>query len=1126
MMKTRSPLNYFLTIATCLILGNPGTLTAQETTREFENARLLKGFVKRISGDTLTYYSFNPLARTAMLTRCTGGEMAIQWQTEAIPADSKGEFAYFIWISSYSTYTGSGARNFDFFINGLKCLTFRTSPEKSWKEKSADGTELTFQLVQEDLARDANGYCYLRVPLSKFKKGEPLVLKVVGEKARVSDWFMTFMYDMKDRSVAVLSLPVLTEVENRRFQIVFVGVNYLGNKGKLNIKVEGASPVESKLHLGANNFEFAVPAVGQKKEIAVTVSIDGIALAPIKTLLKPVRPMTIYLLPHSHNDIGYTDLQTNVLKKQVKNIYDALDLIRQTADYPPEASFKWNVEVLWAVESFLETATPEKQQEFIGAVRSGRIGLQGLYLNMLTGIMRPEEFFRLTGFARNLKEKYGFEINSAMMSDVPGLTWNVVPALAQTGIRYFSNGPNGPWTGGDRVGPSNHAWADRPFYWTSQSGNEKILFWMTGFGYGSLFKGVSEQNPARLDYLKSLQNYFDWLDEISYPYEMIQMRHTVNGDNGTVDAELSRDVVNWNKKYVSPRFEVATSSKMFEDFEKRYGNSIPSFSGDFTPFWEDGALSSAYELGLTRRASEKLVRSEALFALLAPGSYDEEKFYQAWKNVLLFDEHTWGAWNSIQQPDSQQVTGQWEIKRQFAWDAAAQADELLAASLANPAAETGSASFDVINTCSWVRSGLVIIPKSQSLTGDKIVGMDGNAVVSQRLSNGDLAFMATGIPPLGARRFRLEAGTPAYPVPFRITGHSISDESVTLQLNPITGSISRLSFSSPKVEFVDTTAFSGLNEYVYVEGLNPLEAVKSGKTVISLKENGPLVASFLVESEAPGCRSLKREVRIIHGLNQVELINTLDKEMVRAKESVHFGFPFRIPEAVVRYDLGFGVVRPESDQLPGSCKDYYSAQRWVDLSNQEYGLTMSVDEAPLIEVKEMRNEDPVAFPMKWKTRQEPSSTIFSYVMNNYWHTNYKADQEGVSVYHYAIQPHGVYNQVDATRFGAGQSQPLVLRRVTDNQPVMEPLFTVSPSGVIVSYLKPLGKAKGFLVRLYNAGGKPEEVRVSLRKDLKSVWLSNPEGEKLQQLDTVETDNYLSLHDLSLQAYGVVTLVIN
>ena len=32
---------------------------------------------------------------------------------------------------------------------------------------------------------------------------------------------------------------------------------------------------------------------------------------------------------------------------------NAIEIARNTADYPPEARFKWNSEVLWAVDSFL-----------------------------------------------------------------------------------------------------------------------------------------------------------------------------------------------------------------------------------------------------------------------------------------------------------------------------------------------------------------------------------------------------------------------------------------------------------------------------------------------------------------------------------------------------------------------------------------------------------------------------------------------------------------------------------------------------------------------------------------------------------------------------------------------------
>ena len=40
----------------------------------------------------------------------------------------------------------------------------------------------------------------------------------------------------------------------------------------------------------------------------------------------PERQWTVYLLPHSHNDIGYTHLQPEVERKQWQNIDAALEL--------------------------------------------------------------------------------------------------------------------------------------------------------------------------------------------------------------------------------------------------------------------------------------------------------------------------------------------------------------------------------------------------------------------------------------------------------------------------------------------------------------------------------------------------------------------------------------------------------------------------------------------------------------------------------------------------------------------------------------------------------------------------------------------------------------------------------
>ena len=73
----------------------------------------------------------------------------------------------------------------------------------------------------------------------------------------------------------------------------------------------------------------------------------------------------------------------------------------------PGARFKWNVEVLWAADSYLKQASPEKQQEFIDAVKKGWIGLDALYGNELTALCRPEELVRLVDYAGQVSRRCG-----------------------------------------------------------------------------------------------------------------------------------------------------------------------------------------------------------------------------------------------------------------------------------------------------------------------------------------------------------------------------------------------------------------------------------------------------------------------------------------------------------------------------------------------------------------------------------------------------------------------------------------------------------------------------------------------------------------------------------------------
>ncbi len=150
--------------------------------------------------------------------------------------------------------------------------------------------------------------------------------------------------------------------------------------------------------------EVVVPAqrVEQPTEATFTFKLGDRTLLERKITLAPVRPWVVYLLPHSHVDIGYTEVQTKVERDQWHFIDLAMEAAAQSAEYPPEARFKWNVEVLWAVDSYLRQADDAKKEAFLKAVREGVIGLDALYGNELTALCRPEELVRLVDFAERL----------------------------------------------------------------------------------------------------------------------------------------------------------------------------------------------------------------------------------------------------------------------------------------------------------------------------------------------------------------------------------------------------------------------------------------------------------------------------------------------------------------------------------------------------------------------------------------------------------------------------------------------------------------------------------------------------------------------------------------------------
>ena len=798
----------------------------------------------------------------------------------------------------------------------------------------------------------------------------------------------------------------------------------------------------------------------------------------------PTRPWVVYLLPHSHVDIGYTHVQPEVERLQWRCIEHAVELCVKTADYPPDARFKWNTEVLWAVDSYLRQASPEKQQQLVDAIRAGEVELGAFYGNELTGLCRPEELLRLMHWGIAMGSQCGVKVESAMISDVPGCTWGIVPAMAQTGVKYFSIGPNND----HRIGRTLSVWEDKPFYWLAPDGRQKVLCWIPHLGYA-----VGPRYPLS----ERLMEHLGQLEKQGYPYDIVQLRWSY-GDNGAPDASLCDMVKNWNANHAAPKLVIATTTELFREFERRYADRIPVVSGDFTPYWEDGAASSARETAINRTAAERLVQAETLFAMLCPEKYPAERFLEAWRNILLYDEHTWGARQyNVTNYDIPFIQDQWKIKRAFALDGDAQSRALLAdvfaKRAAEPAAEAATESVDVFNTSSWPRTDLVVLSADLSDAGDVVTESGGQAVPSQRLSGGELAFLARNVPPLAGRRYTVGPGKASTEGQTKAGSTTIQSPLVSVQLDPASGSIASLRALGIDAELSDAKSGVGLNRYFYVVRDRVKEAQQAGPAKITIKESGPLVTSLLVESDAPGCFKFTREIRVVDGLDRVDIINVLDKKEVREKEGVHLGFAFNVPDGVMRVDIPWAVFRPELDQMPGACKQWLCVGRWADVSNQDYGVTLATLDAPMIEVGAI-TADKLAQssnPESWLNRLEPSQTLYSYVMNNYWITNYRAFQSGPTTFRYSLRPHKEYDAAAAQRFGIECSQPLVATRARGPAPSQRPFLELDTTDVIVASIKPSEDHQARIVRLFGVGDQPAKVTLRWGDFApKNLWLSN------------------------------------
>jgi alpha-mannosidase len=135
-------------------------------------------------------------------------------------------------------------------------------------------------------------------------------------------------------------------------------------------------------------------------------------------------------------------------------------------------------------------------------------------------------------------------------------------------------------------------------------------------------------------------------------------------------------------------------------------------------------------------------------------------------------------------------------------------------------------------------------------------------------------------------------------------------------------------------------------------------------------------------------------------------------------------------------------------------------------------------------------------------------------MNNHWGTNYRAYQEGLTVFRFILRPFRQTTPDEATRFATGFSQPLLAIAASGNKTRLLPALIVEPAGVIVTGFKPSDDGKAVIARLFGASGKDCEARLtSAVPGPMNIYLSDTGERPLEKAGS-------SIH---IPAWGLVTL---
>jgi alpha-mannosidase len=684
---------------------------------------------------------------------------------------------------------------------------------------------------------------------------------------------------------------------------------------------------------------------------------------------------------------------------------------------------------------------------------------------------------------RYYKYKFGLDIRSAWLQDAFTHPWTYPQILKKSGIDsyMFTRGKAG---GND----------ERMFWWQAPDGSRV-------FAYKPASRGGQPSRERWLSEMAEVSKRYGVKDHIA----LVGVGNHGGGANSKDIADMRKIMAEMPGK---ARFSTHTQ---FLSAVLAQAHNFPVVNDEIGPTIR-GVYTTVGEVKRKHRQSETLLLTLEKFSSVADRlgrlPYPYERLKASWEKLMLNQSH-----DAISGATLPPATD----------DALRLYDEILqsgkhdlekALSAISSSIDTSGRGVPVIlfNPLSWVRTDIaeVELAFDQPVEAVEIADADGKAtpaqIVSRQVRDGKhfltITFIGEGVPSLGYKVYHASAvrSLRPSPSPLKATAREMENEFFKVAIDPATGCVSSIFDKRNRREALDQSHRGNLlqviEDYGDSEGFLKSADGKidtghrwTGKTwnvehdpQIRLIESGPVRAVIEVKKKWELARFTQRVI-LYPRIPRVDF--ELDMDWKGKDKMVKLAFPLSVSAPQATYEIPYGDIRRPSQG------EEQTAQKWVDISNQGYGVSLLNDGRNGFDITD--------HTIRMSVLRSPTAPAYS------------TDETGTHSLRYALYPHRQgWQEASTVERGYELNAPLISHLASTHSGGLPPAHSflkVEPKNVIVEVWKRAEDSpQQYILRMYESEGKRCAVKLTWAQPVDAV----------HQIDLLEN----STADLSTDGRGI------